>query len=823
MALNGNFSKYATSSFGLYCEWSGKQSITGNYTDVTLKVYVSHQRLTTSARSNCTVSINGISETYTAPAISSSSSSWQKTLIKTKLIRVNHDGNGKKTGVKLSATWNFNGTYNNVSVGTVTASATVDLTAIDRAAPSVLLSTSGITVSGVTVKATAATTCNSWDYSINGGSTWTNFSTASGTSASKAITGLTPNTTYSIKVRARKSTNYVYGTSAAASVKTLGGSVISSVSTFTADDATAKITTEVTVYNKNYTHTLVLKNGSTEVVKITGLSLSTGTNTITLTASQRSSVLAKMTDKKSFTGTFTLTTYNGSTQIGTVSSKTAKVETTAANSAPVFSGFSYEDTNTISVDVTGSNQTLIQGISTLKVIATAATAKNGAAISNYSAVVGKKTATSTTTTIDMGVITQSGQVPLTVTVVDSRGYATSLRVTITVLKYEKVDIKSYSMRRINEVEAVTEALISGSITPVLINGENKNGLRYLSFRYKKTNDAQYSAYKNIISLTDYNDKSFNFSSVKRVDKWIEDNVGPNLDPNFSYYVQFIVSDQLKTTDYVTITIPQGTPLLAFRNKKVGINNRNPSEALDVNGNGKISGNLDVSGKFISPICAESGYTSIIIPAGSNLNDYHVPNIYSGSFIGKMVNIPPDLSTDSTAAFKLEVYRSGTGKLRIQRLTTTIGAVITTYERYYNSEEKWNDWYCIYRSGKAGNSVLWSGAYYMKDTHTITLSQPISLQPNGIVLVFSYYNATEGAAEDVQFKEFFVPKTIVASIPGKGHCFDMSSYKYTACCTKYLYISDNQIKGHADNVAKGTAATGITYNNTYYVLRYVLGV
>lgn len=85
----------------------------------------------------------------------------------------------------------------------------------------------------------------------------------------------------------------------------------------------------------------------------------------------------------------------------------------------------------------------------------------------------------------MGVITQSGQVPLTVTVVDSRGYATSLRVTITVLKYEKVDIKSYSMRRINEVEAVTEALISGSITPVLINGENKNGLRYLSFRYKK--------------------------------------------------------------------------------------------------------------------------------------------------------------------------------------------------------------------------------------------------------------------------------------------------------------------------------------------------
>ena len=44
MALSGTFQNYPVSSFGLYCEWSGVQSVTGNYTDVTLKVYLSYLR-----------------------------------------------------------------------------------------------------------------------------------------------------------------------------------------------------------------------------------------------------------------------------------------------------------------------------------------------------------------------------------------------------------------------------------------------------------------------------------------------------------------------------------------------------------------------------------------------------------------------------------------------------------------------------------------------------------------------------------------------------------------------------------------------------------
>lgn len=455
---------------------------------------------------------------------------------------------------------------------------TMTLTKIDRSAPTVSISTSGITASGVTVKATASTTCDRWDYSTNGGSSWVNFSTASGTSASKAITGLTPNTSYNICVRARKSSNQVYGSSGNSTIKTLGGSVLSSVSAFTADAATAKITMSVTVYNTSYTHTLVIKNGSTTVLTITGLSLSSGSNTVTLTSSQRSTVLAAMASIKSFTGTFELTTHSSSTQIGTTSSKTATVQTTAANSAPTFSGFTYEDSNTTSAGVTGNNQILIQGVSTLKVTASAATAKNGASISSYSVAAGNATASSTSTTLNAGKITTSGTVPVVVTAIDSRGYTTSTTVNITVVAYESIDIKSYFMRRINEVEDATQVSIEGDITPVKISGANKNSLRYLYYRYKKTSDSSYSSYYVITSKTTYTDTSFSFAS----DEWL------SLDADYSYYVQFLVADKL-TSDTVTITIPQGTPLLAFRRKKIGVNKREPTAALDIEGDVKING------------------------------------------------------------------------------------------------------------------------------------------------------------------------------------------------------------------------------------------
>lgn len=540
---------------------------------------------------------------------------------------------------------------------------TLTLTKIDRTAPTVTLTTSSITASGVTIKAAASTTCDRWDYSIDGGSSWTNFSTGSGTSASKSITGLTPNTTYSVKVRARKSTNQVYGTSSAASVKTLGGSVISSVSAFTADAATAKLTLSVTVYNTSYTHTLVIKNGTTTVLTISSLTLANGSNTITLTAAQRSTVLAAMASIKSFTGTFTLTTYSGSTQIGTASSKAATVQTTAANSAPTFSGFTYEDSNTTSAAVTGNNQILIQGISTLKVTATAATAKNGATISSYSVVAGDATKASTSTEISVGKVNSTGTVPIIVTAVDSRGYTSSATVNVTVIAYEKIDIKTAVMRRINEVEAYSEVTVSGDITPVVISGANKNSLRYLYYRYKKTSDDAYSSYYSLTSSTEYDDNSFIFESSE----WL------NLDPDYSYYVQFLVTDKL-SSDTVTLTVPQGTPLLSFRRKKVGVNNREPCGALDV------VGSVVMNGFNVLGLVAALGNTE-------DLNDLAEGGIYTQAL---NANASTERNYPKAVAGFLEIIVSPSGYI-LQRYTAYNNSGVYVRTRY---NDTWYAWKAI---------------------------------------------------------------------------------------------------------------------------------
>jgi len=122
---------------------------------------------------------------------------------------------------------------------------------------------------------------------------------------------------------------------------------------------------------------------------------------------------------------------------------------------------------------------------------------------------------------------------------------------------------------------------------------------------------------------------------------------------------------------------------------------------------------------------------------------------------------------------------------------------------------------------AKERLLWSGGYYMTEGHTITFKERVRDQMTGIVLVFSEF--VDGAARDNTFFCHFVPKQQIAKHSGTGHCFNMMTSNLAYFATKYLYIRDDGITGHANNGLAGTAATGITYTNNRFVLRYVYGV
>ena len=598
-----------------------------------------------------TVTINGTQVYYKARTAWSTSQFPAAKGSTSGTITVAHDSNGSKSiSVGFSTA---------IYTSTVTEhGGTMVLSNIDRAAPSVSVNVSSITANSIKITVSSSATANKWWYSLNGGSSWVAFNSSSGASKETTVTGLSPNTSYTVQACARKSYNGVDGYSGKTTVKTLGGSVLSSVSTLTADNATAKITLSATVYDTSYKHKLVLKDGSTTVLTLTGLSLSNGSNTITLTAAQRSSILADMAAKKSFTGTFKLSTFSGSSQIGSTSTKTATVQTTAANSAPTFSGFTYKDTNTTAAGVTGNNQILIQSVSTLQVIASAATAKNGATISSYSVSAGGSTASSTTVTLNVGKIYTSGTVPIIVTAIDSRGYTSSATVNITVIAYKSIDITTAIMRRVNEIEDVTQVTLEGDITPVKVNNVNKITLRKLYYQYKRTDASAYSSLTDITSFATFNDSGFTFTS----DEWL------SLDANYSWYVRFYVYDNL-TGDTATITVSQGTPLISFRRKKVGINKREPTQALDVDGNIAANGVI---------VLGYAGHVE------GDFNNYKNGGIFFAPTTSGISNAPPG------GAGYLEVLSATDGFNLIQRYTAT-AAGCKVYIRSFILNTNWTPW------------------------------------------------------------------------------------------------------------------------------------
>ena len=122
-----------------------------------------------------------------------------------------------------------------------------------------------------------------------------------------------------------------------------------------------------------------------------------------------------------------------------------------------------------------------------------------------------------------------------------------------------------------------------------------------------------------------------------------------------------------------------------------------------------------------------------------------------------------------------------------------------------------------------NKILWEGGSHMNGGQTIELNESVSAQPNGIVLIFSGYDNSSAVNLDSSWSTHFVPKEMINLNSGGGQLFMMAvNAGFSSFAGKYLYIYDDSITGHATNTSSGTNS-GITFTNSNYVLRYVVGV
>ena len=248
--------------------------------------------------------------------------------------------------------------------------------------------------------------------------------------------------------------------------------------------------------------------------------------------------------------------------------------------------------------------------------------------------------------------------------------------------------------------------------------------------------------------------------------------------------------------------------------------------------------FEFDAKFNSPVYGKAlGMDRLTaIPSGSDLNSYIDPGCYaiqSNAIAAACSNVPV------ARAGRLEVWSSTGEGVRSEQWSY----LRQRYIPYNRENAVWErdiargednvwvyyDWWRSTLTPAASTNayheqkLLWGGdltsGMYMTEGHTATLTEAVSAQPHGIVLVFCAYNGTSDT--NYSWQCFFVPKQLV-SLSTSGHTFTLGRGKFTYTGTKYLYINDTSISGHADNSLTGTS-NGITYTNNKFVLRYVIGV
>lgn len=317
-------------------------------------------------------------------------------------------------------------------------------------------------------------------------------------------------------------------------------STISSVTSSVSVNGTNEVTVNITRAASSFTHTVVFKFGSYSKT-------TTGVGTSTSYAIP-TSWLNAIPNATSGTATVTVTTYSGSTKIGSAVSKNFTL-TVPSTVVPTISAVSLtEAVSGIAAQFGG----YVQSKSKIAVKITAAGVYSST-IKTYKTTI--QGANFTAASFTSGVLAKSGTSTVTITVTDSRGRTTSTTRSITVIAYAVPKITSFQGFRCladgaeNYDGTHLNAAVDFSISPV----SNKNTASYtLEYRLKNTetwtaltSGAVYALKQSIVSAS-------GFMSV-----------------DSSYDIRLSISDFFTTTRS-TFEIPTAFTLLDFNASGKGI-------------------------------------------------------------------------------------------------------------------------------------------------------------------------------------------------------------------------------------------------------------
>lgn len=187
----------------------------------------------------------------------------------------------------------------------------------------------------------------------------------------------------------------------------------------------------------------------------------------------------------------------------------------------------YQDSDSTVTSITQNNQHIVQNISNLKVSYTSATAKNGASIAKYTFELNGivKESTKSSDTIDFGKVNVSDDIDLIMTVTDSRGLTTSTTKKVLILAHSD-PTALVTLNRLNNYEDETYLTVDGSISSV--NSKNSMIIKY---RYKLID----GDYNDFITINDNTKQTLTLdkNNIYIFNILIIDSFGGTYDKNFT--------------------------------------------------------------------------------------------------------------------------------------------------------------------------------------------------------------------------------------------------------------------------------------------------
>ena len=737
--------------------------------------------------------------------------------LKSGSLTVAHNTDGNKTiAISFSVTDTSGQSY---TCGNAGGSGSMALTSIPRYLSISTFDITNITETSIVVRWTTSDPRSGTYYSLDNGATWIGSATygeslgSDGKSGTFNILDLKANTTYKLKIKINRTDSGLWTESSEKSFTTYNYPYCNSTPNFTIGN-----TVKIGFYNplgRALNWQMLGADGS-----VIGENSTTETSHTGMTSEGAINNLYKsIPNAKS--GTYKVKVTYG----GNVDTKTGGTYSIKGNEVPTISALSYADSDSKVVAITGNNQHIVQNQSNLSVTISPATPNNGAgSIAKYVLTYNGTTKEYTTTgTYQLGKINSSSNIDITLTATDSRGLSASKTIKATMLAHGN-PTAVVDLERLNNYEDESYLTVDGSVSSV--NGKNAMAIKY---RYK----ASGGSYGSFVTIGDRAKQTL------------------SLDKNREYVFNVVVTDSFGASYDKEHTLGKGVfPLFIDTEKNsVGINCLPTGEnGLEVDGGMKTAhfcgvinsahwyyiGDFTFNGQGSCAVV--DCYTGKGQNGGADQNTHCRIMLKQGwdgeaSPIGVTTNftqhyhssIKVKISHIGKTGCKLYVYLPFTytdlsysvdGSYKSFTASNTVldEAPTTDKESHY------------YNNTNQGNKTLWSGGLQMKGSQVATLSEAVSAQPHGIVLVFSRCDASNGTPLEWGWTTHFVPKEIInINAKSSGQSFMMSDNAlFESVCCKYLYIGDTSIGGNDNNIATGTK-NGITYANNAHMLRAVIGV